>query len=85
MDAIQFARRFVVRQPEQPDIHGVAFPSGLVLYDLPGVGLEAAAGIEHVRAATLDAVIEETHDAVIHWAAEDTTSAEPSSSASGGQ
>ncbi|MEU8717492.1 hypothetical protein [Streptomyces sp. NPDC048663] len=79
MDGVQFARRFVVRQPNQPDIHGVAFPSGLVLYDQHGIGLEAATSIDHVRVTTLDATVAETHDAVIHWAPENETP--PSSTA----
>lgn len=69
-DAIQFARRFVVRQPGQPDIHGIAFPSGRVLYDQPSIGLEAAISIDHVRVASLDGAVAETRDAVVHWAAE---------------
>ncbi|RPE44153.1 hypothetical protein EDD90_7383 [Streptomyces sp. Ag109_O5-1] len=70
MDKVQFARRFVIRQPGQQDIHGVAFPSGIVLYDQPGIGLEAATSIDHVRLATLDATVADTDEAIVHWAEE---------------
>jgi len=68
---VQFARRFVVRQDGQPDIHGVAFPSGIVLYDQPSIGLEAATSIEHVRVASLNGTVETTPGAVVHWTPED--------------
>jgi hypothetical protein len=68
--SIQFARRFVVRQPGHPDIHGIAFPSGRVIYDQPGIGLEAATSIDHVRVASLDASVADTPDASVHWTEE---------------
>ena len=63
-DLVRYARRFTIRHPDRPDIHGVEFPSGTVLYDQPGVGLEAATSIEHVR--------DYTPDATIHWADQET-------------
>ncbi|MER8004800.1 hypothetical protein [Streptomyces sp. NPDC094149] len=59
-DQIRYARRFVIRHPNRPDIHGVEFPSGIVLYDQPGIGLEAATSIDHIS--------DLTDGAVIHWA-----------------
>lgn len=57
---VQFARRFVVRRTDQPDIHGVQFASGHCLFDMPEVGLGAATSIDHVT--------EEPH--TVHWADE---------------
>jgi len=57
-EVVQFARRFVVRREGQPDIHGVEFPSGRCLYDLPDVGLGAAIAIGYVT--------DEPH--TVHWA-----------------
>jgi hypothetical protein len=43
---VQFARRFVVQRPGQPDMHGVRFPSGRVLADDPYTGLVSAVSVE---------------------------------------
>jgi hypothetical protein len=60
---VQFARRFVVRAPGQPDVHGVQFPdSGHVIADVPYTGLTAFRAAEYV--------MEGIDGAVIHWAAE---------------
>lgn len=60
---VRFARRFVIRRPGQPDIHGVQFPSGRVLADDPDrSGLIAATSTEHVT---------DDPDATTHWATED--------------
>lgn len=60
-ERVQFARRFTVRRTGQPDIHGVQFPSGRCLYDLPDVGLGAAVAVEYVT--------DEPH--TVHWAETD--------------
>ncbi|MFF0777057.1 hypothetical protein [Streptomyces sp. NPDC003720] len=61
-DQIRYARRFTIPQPDG-DIHGVQFPSGLCLYDQPGIGLEAATSINHVHTTS--------PDPVVHWADEE--------------
>ena len=70
-DTVRHARRFVVRHPGQPDIHGVQFPSGRVVYDQPSIGLEVATSIDHIRTANLAGDLASTPDAAIHWADED--------------
>ncbi|MGY6019607.1 hypothetical protein [Streptomyces spinosirectus] len=62
-EQVRFARRFVIRHPDRADVHGVQFPSGRVLYDQPGIGLEAATSIDHIR--------DLTDRAAIHWADEE--------------
>ncbi|MEU3255980.1 hypothetical protein [Streptomyces sp. NPDC006997] len=57
IERLQFARRFVVCRDDQPDIHGVQFPSGRCLFDMPDVGLGAATSVEHVT--------DEPH--TVHW------------------
>ncbi|MGQ5576292.1 hypothetical protein [Streptomyces sp. ECR3.8] len=74
-ETIRHARRFVIRQPGQPDIHGIQFPSGRVIYDQPSLGLEAAMTIQDIRIATLDASVAETPNAAVHWADEADTTA----------
>ncbi len=64
-DQIRFARRFVIRHPERDVVHGIQFPSGIVLYDHPGIGLEAATSIDHIR--------DLTDQAAIYWADEENT------------
>lgn len=61
-DRVRFARRFTIRHPDREDVHGIQFPSGTVLYDQPGIGLEAATSIDHIR--------DLTDGATIHWADE---------------
>lgn len=51
-DEVRYARRFVIRHPDRDDIHGIEFPSGRILYDRPGIGLEAATSIQHIRDLT---------------------------------
>lgn len=57
---VQFARRFVIQCPGQPDVHGVQFPSGKVLADNPHTGLIAFAGMEHITA--------DDPRTTVHWA-----------------
>ncbi|MFZ4143376.1 hypothetical protein ACOZDZ_21990 [Streptomyces griseoincarnatus] len=47
-ELVRFAHRFAIRRDGQPDIHGVQFPSGRCLFDLPEVGLGAAVSVEDV-------------------------------------
>ncbi|MFF7899968.1 hypothetical protein ACFZCV_14405 [Streptomyces sp. NPDC007920] len=47
-EQVRFARRFVVRRDDQPDIHGVQFPARRCLFDLPEAGLGAAMSIDDV-------------------------------------
>lgn len=62
-DTVRHARRFAIRHPDRADVHGIQFPSGRVLYDQPGIGIEAATSIRNIR--------DYTDDTVIHWADED--------------
>lgn len=63
-DEIRYARRFVIRHPDRPDIHGIQFPdSGRVLTDDPHTGLTAFFDI--------DSVTEGIEGAAIHWADEE--------------
>lgn len=62
-DEVRYARRFVIRHPNRPDVHGIQLPSEIVLYDQPGIGLEAATSIQHIR--------DLTDNATIHWADDD--------------
>ena len=64
-DLIRFARRFVIRHPDRPDVHGIEFPSRVVLCDTPDMGLQAATSIQHIQ--------DLTDGAAIHWADEETT------------
>jgi len=57
---VRFARRFVIQRPDEPDIHGVQFPSGHVIADVPYTGLTAF--------LTVDVITDEYKTAVIHWA-----------------
>lgn len=60
---VRFARRFVVKTPGQPDVHGIQFPdSGHVIADVPYEGLTTATTVDHL--------IENMPGAVVHWAAE---------------
>ncbi|MER7971046.1 hypothetical protein ABTX35_18965 [Streptomyces sp. NPDC096080] len=63
-DQIQYARRFIIRAPDQPDLHGVEFPSGRIIFDLPDQGLGGATDITHVR---------ELHAGTVHFADEETS------------
>ena len=61
---VRFARRFVARIPDQPDIHGIEFPdSGHVLADVPFTGLTAFLNV--------DVITDENEGTVIHWADDD--------------
>lgn len=60
-DTVRHARRFVVRQPGQTDIHGVQFPSGRIIADTE-TGLTAF--------LNADVITEQYEGAVIHWADE---------------
>lgn len=60
---VRFARRFVLRHPDRGDIHGVELPSGIVIYDRPGAGIEAATSIGHIP--------DFTANSTLHWADED--------------
>lgn len=62
-DEIRYSRRFTARIPGQPDIHGVQFPSGHIIADVPYTGLTAF--------LNADAVVEHNTGAVIHWADEE--------------
>jgi hypothetical protein len=62
-DEIRHSRRFVIQHPDRPDIHGIEFPSGRIIFDHPGIGLEAATSTDHIR--------DLTDGAAIHWADED--------------
>lgn len=62
-EQIRYTRRFVVRRPGQPDIHGIEFPSGRALADVPDVCLTAF--------VTANAITDEYDDATIHWADEE--------------
>lgn len=57
---VRFSRRFVIQRPDEPDIHGVQFPSGHVIADHPDAGLMAATALEHL--------VQDASDAVVHWA-----------------
>ena len=59
---VRFARRFVAKIPGHPDVHGVEFPDGHVIADVPYQGLTAF--------LTVDYVIEGIEDATVHWADE---------------
>lgn len=59
-DQIRHARRFAIRHPDRPDIHGIQFPSSRIIYDHPDAGLGAATSIDHIR--------DLTDGATIHWA-----------------
>lgn len=60
---VRFARRFVAKTPDQPDIHGIQFPdSGHILADLPYPGLTSF--------RTINDLTTDYQEAVIHWAAE---------------
>lgn len=59
---IRFARRFVIQRPGQPDVHGVQFPSGMVLADNPNTGLIAFSGMEHI--------VSDHPDTTVCWADE---------------
>ncbi|WP_406168929.1 hypothetical protein [Streptomyces sp. NBC_00996] len=63
-DQIRFARRFVAIIPDQPDIHGVQFPSGRIIADTE-TGLTAF--------LTADVITADYAGAVIHWADEENT------------
>lgn len=60
---VRFARRFVAKIPDQPDIHGVEFPTGRIIADTE-TGLTA-----FLNAAVITT---DYPDAVIHWADEET-------------
>lgn len=62
-DRVRYARRFTARTAGHPDIHGIQFPSGHVIYDQPDIGLEAATSIQYIRGYT--------PDTRIHWADEE--------------
>ena len=62
-DEVRYARRFVIHHPDRDDIHGIQFPSGRIIFDQPGIGLEAATSTDHIR--------DLTDGAVIHWADDD--------------
>lgn len=49
--------------PEREDVHGIQFPTGIVLYDHPGIGLEAATSTDNIR--------DLADNATIHWADEE--------------
>lgn len=59
---VRFARRFVIRHPDRPDIHGIELPSKRILVDAPDLPLTAATSINHIR--------DLTDGATIHWATE---------------
>ena len=63
---VRFARRFVATIPNQPDIHGIEFPSGRIIADTE-TGLTA-----FLNAA---AITDSYENATIHWA-DDTTEPE---------
>ncbi|MCI3277589.1 hypothetical protein [Streptomyces cylindrosporus] len=63
---VRFARRFVAQRPGQPDIHGVEYPSGHVIADVPYTGLTAF--------LTISVITDEYENTVIHWADEPTRS-----------
>jgi hypothetical protein len=56
---IRYARRFTAPIPDQPDIHGIEFPSGRILADTE-TGLTAF--------LNADVITEQYEGAVIHWA-----------------
>lgn len=63
-DTVRHARRFTIRHPDRADVHGIQFPSGRVIYDQPGIGIEAATSLDHIP--------DYTDDTLIHWADETT-------------
>lgn len=67
---VRFARRFTVRRPGHPDLHGIEFPSGRVLADDPYTGL--------VAAVTVGALTDDDPHATVHWADEPDTTGDPS-------
>jgi hypothetical protein len=62
-DHIRYARRFTATIPDQPDIHGIEFPSGRVLAD-------TEAGI--TAFLTIDVITHDYEGAAIHWADKET-------------
>lgn len=67
---VRFARRFVAKIPDHPDIHGIEFPdSRRVIADVEDVGLTAF--------LTADVITDEYDGAVIHWADDDPATAPP--------
>lgn len=66
-DLVRFARRFVVRLPGHPDLHGVEFPSGRVIADDPRT-------LGFTVAVSVGALVAEVYPlATVHWADEPTT------------
>jgi hypothetical protein len=62
---VRFARRFVAKIPDHPDIHGIEFPdSRRIIADVEDIGLTAF--------LTVDIITRDYDGAVIHWADEDT-------------
>jgi hypothetical protein len=62
-DQVRYGRRFVAVIPGQPDIHGVEFPSGHVIADVPFTGLTGF--------LTASVITDDYPGAVIHWADEE--------------
>ena len=62
-NTVRFARRFVVRRPGLPDVHGVQFPSGTCIADDPGSG-----GL--IAASSIDGLCEHMTEYDIDWEAQ---------------
>ncbi|MFJ4787615.1 hypothetical protein [Streptomyces sp. NPDC088794] len=62
-ETVERARRFVIRHPDRPDVHGIEFPSGWVIAHDPDSGLVAAISMTEMISQAPDG----TH---VHWADE---------------